>query len=214
MTLSMQPSSLILLEPRVGCALPLLLEACKNIPTLKFLFNVLPIIAEGHSMNLRKDVLEDPMVELFHDFEERVGFPAMHAQNSDTPQAAQVLMAGFIGHLLARMKLKKKKGGDLCIAQLMTEVHARTGRLRSIPLGTKVPNVERLQLFTAILEVLFCTIPLARCPVGFGRALDPVRISGTRRVRGMLQGIEKLVDGILAAQVPSAKDIDPPPYSE
>ncbi|KAH8824227.1 hypothetical protein DL96DRAFT_1613438 [Flagelloscypha sp. PMI_526] len=190
----MQPSCLVLLAPRVACGLPLLLEACKNIPTPEVLFDVLPIIADGHSMTLRKDVLQDPLLDLFHDFEASIGFPVIHGQSSDTPQAIQIFMAGFIGHLL---KLKKVKAGDQCLAQLMTKVHAKTGSLRSIPVGTKVPNADRLQLFTAILKVLFCAIPIARCPVGFGCSLDPDRITQSKLVQEMLEEIEIVVDGIL-----------------
>ncbi|KAH8824232.1 hypothetical protein DL96DRAFT_1818019 [Flagelloscypha sp. PMI_526] len=194
----MQPNFRGLLEHRVACSLPRLLEACKDIQTPEILFNVLPIIAEGHSMNLRRDILKGPTVEVFDDLDATIGFLVLHGQSSYEPHAIQIFMAGFIGHFL---KLKNKQGGDLCMARLLTEVHIRTQSLRSMPIGTKVPNGDRLQLFTAVLEVLFCTIPLARCPVGFGGRLDPARITDGRPVREMLNGIEQLVDGILTAHV-------------
>ncbi|KAH8824230.1 hypothetical protein DL96DRAFT_1739565 [Flagelloscypha sp. PMI_526] len=176
----MTPSCLVrLLEPRVAGELPLLLEACKDIATPEMLFNVLPIIAEGHSMKMPNDRLKNLMIELFHDFNASVGFPIIHSQNPEGPRAVPAFMACFIGHLL---KLKKKEDGDMCLAQLLAEVHTRTRNLRRVPVGTIVRNADRLQLFTAILEVLFCTIPLSHSLTGFGSPLDPGKLVESKPV--------------------------------
>ncbi|KAH8824234.1 hypothetical protein DL96DRAFT_202447 [Flagelloscypha sp. PMI_526] len=201
----------LLLEPRVSGGLPPLLEACKDITSPEILFRVLPIIVEGHSMNMPSRVLKSSMLELFHDFEASIEFPVIHSQIPSAPQAIQTFMAGFIGHLL---KLKKRRGSDVCIAHLLAEVHARTQSLRDVPLEVIVPNAARLQLFTVIVEVVFCTIPLTRCPVGFGNTLNPVKITGSRLVQRMFERIEKLVDDILATYAPSTCDVNPPPYSK
>ncbi|KAH8824235.1 hypothetical protein DL96DRAFT_202455 [Flagelloscypha sp. PMI_526] len=183
-----------LFESAVAFGLSLLFAASEDITTPTMLFYRISIIAEGNSMRELKEALKSGIGNVFDDLCNIL--PTLHEKHPDGPAAMRIFMAVIMGVVL---KAEKKEGALDCLAMLLAAVHVITHPLRSLQAGSDIPNSHRVDLFTAILDLLYDTIPLNCCPMGFGNPLNPSEFMKAENVQQKLGIIQNLVHGMTAS---------------
>ncbi|KAH8824238.1 hypothetical protein DL96DRAFT_1613474 [Flagelloscypha sp. PMI_526] len=176
----------------------LLLPACQDIKTLVILFNRISIISQGNSLREPDEVLFENLTQVFEDLSPH--FSILHDVHPDAPDATQVFFAVVMGAIL---KVAEKDGGLECLTLVFGSIHRLTGRIRTLPLGNRVPTSDLLDLFLAVLDLVSGTVPSADCPLGFGKPLNPNEVIHKDEVKQKLCSIEDLVN-IVASSPASA----------